>query len=99
MSLDGFVAGPAQSVTDPFGVGGMRLHEWVFPLAAFRREHGMEGGIVNESTPVVEEALAGIGATVTHHAREPLALDGGTTFTFVTDGITPAVTHLKFARR
>lgn len=66
MSLDGFVAGPDQSVTDPLGVGGMRLHEWVFPLEAFRREHGMEGGIVNESTPVVEEARAGIGATEKH---------------------------------
>ena len=29
MSLDGFVAGPNQSVDDPLGVGGMRLHEWV----------------------------------------------------------------------
>ena len=32
MSLDGFVAGPDQSVDNPLGVGGMRLHEWVFPL-------------------------------------------------------------------
>ena len=37
MSLDGFVAGPDQSVDNPLGVGGMRLHEWVFPLAAWRR--------------------------------------------------------------
>ena len=32
MSLDGFVAGPDQSVENPLGVGGMRLHQWVFPL-------------------------------------------------------------------
>ena len=64
MSLDGFVAGPEQSVKDPLGVGGMRLHEWVFALAAFREMHGMEGGEVNESTPVVEESVANIGATV-----------------------------------
>jgi hypothetical protein len=31
MSLDGFVAGPSQSVENPLGIGGMRLHEWVFP--------------------------------------------------------------------
>jgi dihydrofolate reductase len=33
MSLDGFVGGPNQSVDNPLGIGGMRLHEWVFPLA------------------------------------------------------------------
>lgn len=64
MSLDGFVAGHDQSVKDPLGKGGMRLHEWVFALAAFRKAHGMEGGEVNESTPVVEESVANIGATV-----------------------------------
>jgi hypothetical protein len=34
MSLDGFVAGPEQSVANPLGVGGYRLHEWLFALAA-----------------------------------------------------------------
>lgn len=133
MSLDGFVAGPDQSPDHPLGVGGMKLHEWVFPLAAFRREHGMEGGEVNASTPVVEEGLAGIGATVmgrnmfggqpgpwdpaspwmgwwgsnppyhhpvfviTHHARDPLVMEGGTTFTFVTAGIAAALTEARNA--
>jgi dihydrofolate reductase len=64
MSLDGYTAGPRQSVDDPLGVGGMRLHEWVFPLAAWREPHGMEGGEVNESTPVIEESLHNIGATI-----------------------------------
>src|SRR6476620_8553316 len=127
MSLDGFTAGPRQSVEDPLGVGGMRLHEWVFPLAAFRKEHGLEGGIVDASTPVIEESTVNIGATImgrnmfgghpgpwraappwngwwgtnppyhhrvfvlTHYAREPLVLEGGTTFTFVTDGIDAAL--------
>jgi dihydrofolate reductase len=132
MSLDGFVAGPSQSVDDPLGIGGMRLHEWVFPLASWRAMHGMEGGEVNESSPVIEESMANLGATVmgrnmfgghpgswdpkepwngwwgadppyhhpvfvlTHHAREPLELEGGTTFTFVTEGIEAA---LEQARR
>jgi dihydrofolate reductase len=132
MSLDGFVAGPSQSVENPLGVGGMRLHEWVFPLAVWRAMQGLEGGEVNESTQVVEESLANVGATVmgrnmfgghpgpwdskkpwngwwganppyhhpvfvlTHHAREPLALEGGTTFTFVTGGAKAA---LEQARR
>jgi dihydrofolate reductase len=132
MSLDGFAAGPGQSVDNPLGIGGMRLHEWVFPLAVWRAMHGLEGGEVNESTAVVEESLANVGASVmgrnmfgghpgpwddekpwngwwgvnppfhhpvfvlTHHAREPLELAGGTTFTFVTHGIETA---LEQARR
>jgi dihydrofolate reductase len=64
MSLDGFVAGPEQSVANPIGIGGMRLHEWVFPLKAWREMHGMDGGEVNESSRVVEESLANIGATI-----------------------------------
>ena len=132
MSLDGFVAGPSQSVDNPLGIGGMRLHEWVFPLAVWRAMHSLEGGEVNASSAVVEESLANVGATVmgrnmfgghpgpwntkepwngwwgvnppfhhpvfvvTHHAREPLRLEGGTTFTFVTGGIRSA---LEQARR
>jgi len=132
MSLDGFVAGPSQSVDNPLGIGGMRLHEWVLPLRAWRCLHGLEGGEVNESTAVVEESLVNIGATVmgrnmfgghpgpwdagepwngwwgtdppfhhpvfvlTHYPREPLELEGGTTFTFVTEGIEAA---LEQARR
>ena len=127
MSLDGFVAGPGQSVANPLGIGGMRLHEWAFPLAQWRAMHGLEGGEVNESSRVVEKSLANIGATVmgrnmfgghpgpwrakepwngwwganppfhypvfvlTHHARAPLELEGGTTFTFVTGGIEVAL--------
>jgi hypothetical protein len=35
VSLDGFVAGPNQSLEEPLGEGGERLHEWVFPLKAW----------------------------------------------------------------
>jgi dihydrofolate reductase len=64
MSLDGYSAGPQQSKKNPLGVGGMRLHEWAFPLAAWRAMHGLEGGEVNQSTPVVDESLANLGATI-----------------------------------
>jgi dihydrofolate reductase len=132
MSLDGFVAGPGQSLKEPLGVGGEGLHEWAFPLAVWRAVHGQQGGEVNESTRVVEESQANIGATImgrnmfgghpgawnaekpwkgwwganppfhhpvfvlTHHPRAPLALEGGTTFTFVSEGIESA---LEQARR
>ena len=56
MSLDGYVAGPNQSLGDPLGVGGMELHRWVFELEAWRAPHGEEGGETNPSTVVVQEA-------------------------------------------
>jgi len=135
MSLDGFVAGPNQSVENPLGVGGMRLHEWVFPLKVWREMQGMEGGTVNASSKVIEDSMANIGATImgrnmfgghpgpwdakkpwrgwwgenppyhhpvfvlTHHARTPLALEGGNTFTFVTDGIESALDQARRAAR
>jgi dihydrofolate reductase len=64
VSLDGFVAGPDQSPDHPLGVGGMDLHQWVFGLEVWRRQQGLEGGEVTESTPVVEEAQANVGAVV-----------------------------------
>src|SRR5256885_414772 len=44
MSLDGYAAGPAQSLDDPLGVGGERLHDWVFPTRRRRRMLGEDGG-------------------------------------------------------
>jgi dihydrofolate reductase len=64
MSLDGFVAGPDQSENDPLGIGGMQLHQWLLPLKAFRATHGEQGGEVNASTPIAEEILGPVGATI-----------------------------------
>ena len=133
VSLDGFVAGPNQSEENPLGEGGERLHDWVVPLAAWREPHGKEGGEVNESTRVMEEAAENIGAGVmgrnmfgppgggawgdeewkgwwgddppyhndvfilTHYPRDPVEMDGGTTFHFVTDGIERALERAREA--
>jgi dihydrofolate reductase len=64
MSLDGYTAGPSQSVENPLGIGGTRLHEWAYPLEAWRRPQGLKGGKINQSTPVMEELLANVGATI-----------------------------------
>ena len=132
ISLDGYVAGPSQSLDEPLGVGGEELHRWVFDLEAWRAPHGLEGGDVNPSTQVVKEAQD-VGANVmgrkmfgggpgpwrddppwtgwwgedppfhtpvfvlTHHPREPLPMQSGTTFHVVTDGIASALEQARQA--
>ena len=133
MSLDGFIAGPNQTLDEPLGKGGERLHEWVTRLEAWREPHGLEGGETNADSEVVTEALAAAGAIVmgrrmfsggvgpweddpnadawwgenppfhvpvfilTHHEREAVVKEGGTTFTFVTDGIESALEQARAA--
>jgi len=66
MSLDGFSAGLNQSMEDPIGEGGMRLHEWMFETAAFRRMQGLEGGPETADSAIVAElsANSNVGAYV-----------------------------------
>jgi dihydrofolate reductase len=131
ISLDGYVAGPDQSVDDPIGKGGMRLHEWAFATDAWREQHGEGGGEHNADAEVAGRLMKGIGAFVmgrrmfgggagaweeswrgwwgedppyhtpvfvlTHHPREPLEMQGGTTFHFVTDGLESALEQARSA--
>jgi dihydrofolate reductase len=133
MSLDGYVAGTNQTLEEPLGAGGERLHEWVFNTKAWREPHGMEGGEENQDSEVIAEHVGSIGATImgrrmfsggegpweddpnrdawwgenppfhhavfvlTHHPREPVVKEGGTTFTFVTDGIESALEQARAA--
>ncbi len=132
ISLDGFTAGPDQSLENPLGIGGRQLHDWIQELAVWREAHGMDGGVESPSSAVLKEAGANLGAyvmgrnmfgggqgpwadepwngwwgenppfhlpvfVVTHHARPPLECDGGTTFTFVTDGVDAAVEQAREA--
>lgn len=64
ISLDGYVAGPDQSVANPIGVGGMALFKWQFEVEAWRKPQGLTGGKVNASTTVLEEASSNVGAYV-----------------------------------
>jgi dihydrofolate reductase len=122
MSLDGFIAGPNDSVERPLGEGGERLHEWIYDLASWRERHGLEGGKIDTDAEVLDESFKNTGAVVvgrrmfdvangwgdnppfhmpvlviTHEARETLVKEGGTTFTFVTDGIQSALEQAKAA--
>jgi dihydrofolate reductase len=129
VSVDGFVAGPNQSLENPIGEGGMRLHEWAIATKSWREQQGMDGGERSADSEVIEEVVRNVGAYImgrkmfgggsgdwdrtwtgwwgedppyhapvfvlTHHAREPLSMQGGTTFTFVDNGIESA---LRLAR-
>jgi dihydrofolate reductase len=64
MSFDGYTSGPNQSVKEPLGVRGEELHEWVVSLRVWRTAHGQTGGVDNESSRVVEDEIANIGATI-----------------------------------
>jgi dihydrofolate reductase len=129
MSLDGFAAGPDQSLQNPLGVGGERLHEWVFKTRYGRQMMGDEGG---DEEGVDQDFLVRgddrIGAHVmgrnmfgpvrgdwgvddwkgwwgdnppyhhhvfvlTHYPHDPIPMEGGTTFHFVTDGIESALSQ------
>jgi dihydrofolate reductase len=64
ISLDGYGAGPAQSLEEPLGVGGRLLHEWVFQTRSGRKMFGMDDGDEGVDDRFVAEGDAGIGATI-----------------------------------
>jgi dihydrofolate reductase len=131
ISLDGFAAGPNQSLENPLGEGGPRLHEWVIATASWREQHGMTGGERSADSEVVAESVRNVGAYImgrkmfgggdgpwdkawkgwwgddppyhvpvfilTHHARDPLPMQGGTTFNFVTAGVGTALEQARQA--
>jgi dihydrofolate reductase len=117
-SVDGFVAGPRQSLDNPIGEGGMRLHNWHLD------PQGEDQAVIDEwqHTPgayVMGRNMFGPGRggwdldwrgwwgdeppyhapvfVLTHHARDPLVMDGGTTFHFVTDGLDAALEQAQAA--
>jgi dihydrofolate reductase len=129
ISLDGYAAGPNQSLDNPIGEGGMRLHEWALATDTWNEQHGQEAGSQTADSEVVAELMEGFGAFImgrnmfgagrgewdmswrgwwgedppyhtpvyvlTHHEREPLEMQGGTTFHFVTGGIESALEQAR----
>ncbi|HET6650802.1 MAG TPA: dihydrofolate reductase family protein [Candidatus Limnocylindria bacterium] len=64
VSVDGYVAGPNQTMEQPLGENGERLHDWVVQLKQWREQAGMEGGVENVSSSVVAEEYANVGAEI-----------------------------------
>jgi dihydrofolate reductase len=132
LSLDGFGAGPEQSLQDPLGKRGLELHGWFFDTRTFRAMTGQGGGAEGIDESYAARSMAGFGAFIlgrnmfgpvrgewpddkwkgwwgdnppyhapvfvlTHHPRDPIAMAGGTTFNFVTDGIHAALDRARAA--
>jgi dihydrofolate reductase len=131
VSLDGFVAGPNQTLEEPLGRGGEQLHDWIIATASWREQHGLEGGEPGQDSDIAAESLEAQGAivmgrrmfssgtgpweddpkrdgwwgddppfhlpvfVVTHHSREQVEKEGGTTYAFVTDGVEAAVERAR----
>ncbi len=134
VSLDGFGAGPRQSLSAPLGEGGRALHEWMFATRTARRMFAQDGGERGIDDDFAAAGFENVGAWIlgrnmfgpvrgpwpdeswrgwwgesppyhtsvfvlTHHARKPLEMEGGTTFHFVTDGIESALRQAKAAAK
>jgi len=134
VSVDGFGAGPEQSLQNPLGVGGMSLHPWMLHTRTFAAMHGGQGGDTGIDDDWAQRSFHNIGAWImgrnmfgpvrgpwpddgwrgwwgeeppyhvpvfvlTHHARPPLEMKGGTVFHFVTDGILEALKRAREAAR
>ncbi len=133
ISLDGYGAGPNQSLDNPLGVGGLTLHEWFFPTRTFAAMQAKQDGTTGIDDDFAARGMANLGAWIlgrnmfspgrgawdetwrgwwgddppyhcpvfvlTHHARPPLAMKGGTTFHFVTDGIHAALERAREAAK
>src|ERR1700709_2434001 len=132
VSLDGFGAGPEQSLQDPLGKRGKELHGWLFGTKTFKAMVGQGGGSQGVDETFAHRGMDGFGAFIlgrnmfgpvrgewpdgawkgwwgdnppyhaptfilTHHARAPVVMEGGTTFHFGTDGSQSAVAQAKAA--
>jgi dihydrofolate reductase len=132
ISLDGFGAGPEQSLEDPLGRRGQELHQWMFGTRFFQTMIGRDGGSEGIDQAYAHRAMDGFGAFIlgrnmfapsrgpwtdknwkgwwgpnppyhaptfvlTHYARDPIEMEGGTTFIFVTGGVEAALEQARAA--
>ncbi|MCU0385009.1 MAG: dihydrofolate reductase family protein [Flavihumibacter sp.] len=64
ISLDGFGAGPNQSLQQPLGVRGEELHQWVFPTRRFQQMMGKDDGTLDIDNDFAERSFENIGAWI-----------------------------------
>jgi len=64
LSIDGYGAGPEQSLENPLGVGGVALHEWMRTTRTFQQMFGADGGTTGIDDDFAARGLAGVGAWI-----------------------------------
>jgi len=64
ISIDGFGAGPRQSLEEPLGAGGEALHGWIFPTRMWARMSGKEGGETGVDDDFAARAMVNLGAWI-----------------------------------
>ncbi len=64
ISIDGYGAGPNQSVENPLGVGGMGLHQWAFATRTFQQMFGSDGGMTGVDDSFAARGAADLGAWI-----------------------------------
>lgn len=111
MSLDGFITGPDVSAESPLGRDGERLHDWMFARKTDPDAEIVDETYARTGAIIIGKRMFDLGEgpwgdpppfhmpvfIVTHEARQPLVKQGGTTYTFVSDGIDAALEQAKAA--
>jgi len=64
LSVDGFGAGPEQSLNDPLGKRGMELHSWFFRTRTFQQMFGKEEGSTDVDDDYAARGMANFGAFI-----------------------------------
>ena len=64
VSLDGFSAGPEQSVNDPLGKRGPEIFQWFFHTSTFRAMHGQQGGATDADEEYGRRSMENFGAFI-----------------------------------
>jgi dihydrofolate reductase len=111
MSLDGFITGPNVHAGNGLGDGGERLHDWMFDAKTEMDAQIVDEIYGSTGAVVLGKGMFDVGFepwgdpppfgmpvfVVTHEEREPLPMQGGTTYTFVTAGIEAALELARVA--
>lgn len=64
ISLDGFGAGPDQSMENPLGIRGEELHKWMYPTKMFQKMLGKDGGTEDIDNDFAIKSMKNIGAWI-----------------------------------
>lgn len=111
MSLDGFITGPNVRAGNGLGDNGEHLHDWRFDAKTDADDRIVAELYATTGAVVLGKGMFDVGFepwgdpppfrmpvfVVTHDAREPLPMQGGTTYTFVADGIAAAIEQARGA--